>query len=322
MQDIATEEEQPSPAQDEASASSASGEWKEPEDPHPPEKRIRRSSPDYDPAEDLPKTYERRRKKTRRMMEETPGSAAAHSEEHEAQTTTGPSESEPEPRQKKGRKNKMPTKVRVVEEINPAGVPVKPDKIQGPATHACGCLAREAVRIIHDDWRKVPKEDKDYIWQNWIKWFRVPVGTEPEVQKWVMKTANKAFKDWKSDLNIDYMQKGRSPFKKYGMITLDDWVAFVEKKSSEAAKLLSKHRSELAKKNVHPHTMGSSGYAGKIPIWQKEIQDAIHAGKEIPFANLDERSKNWMLGRRSTSSSCAKLSFNKLETEAVVQKIA
>ena len=86
--------------------------------------------------------------------------------------------------------------------------------------------------------------------------------------------------------------------------------------------MLSKQRSELAKKNVHLHTMGSSGYAGKIPIWQKEIEDAINAGKEIPFANLDERSKNWMLGRRSTSSSCAELSFNKSETQEVVQKIA
>src|SRR5438128_2230445 len=151
MQDVAAGEEQPSPAQYESSDSSASGEWKEPEDPHPPEKRVRRSSPDYDPAEDLPKTYESQRKKTHRMMEETPGSVAAHNEEHEAQTTTGPSKSEPEPRQKKGRKNKMPTKVRVVEEINRDGVPVKPNKIQGPATHACGCLAREAIRIIHDD---------------------------------------------------------------------------------------------------------------------------------------------------------------------------
>ena len=106
------------------------------------------------------------------------------------------------------------------------------------------------------------------------------------------------------------------------MITPDDWNAFVEKKSTEAAKLLSKQRSDKAKKNVHPHTMGSSRYAGKIPIWQKEIQDAIIAGKEIPFANLDERSKNWMLGRRSTSSSCGELSFNKPETQEMVQKIA
>ncbi len=60
MQDVAAEEEQPSPAQAESSDSSASGEWNEPEDPHPPEKRVRTSSPDYDPAEDRPKTYQRR----------------------------------------------------------------------------------------------------------------------------------------------------------------------------------------------------------------------------------------------------------------------
>ena len=84
--------------------------------------------------------------------------------------------------------------------------------------------------------------------------------------------------------------------------------------------MLRKQRSEQAKKNVHPHTMGSSGYAGKIPIWQKEIEDAINAGKEIPYANLDERTKNWMLARRSTSSLCAELSFNKPETLEVVKK--
>ena len=59
MQDVEAEEEQPSPGQDESSDSSASREWKEPEDPHPPEKRVRRSSPDYNPTEDIPKTYER-----------------------------------------------------------------------------------------------------------------------------------------------------------------------------------------------------------------------------------------------------------------------
>ena len=121
MQDIAAEEEQAPPAQDESSISSSSEPWEELEDPHPPEKRVRRSSPDYDPAEDLPKTYECRRKKTRHVMEETTVSAAAHSEEHEAQTTTGPSESETEPQQKEGRRNKMLTKIQVVVEANEMG---------------------------------------------------------------------------------------------------------------------------------------------------------------------------------------------------------
>src|SRR5437868_9752317 len=73
---------------------------------------------------------------------------------------------------------------------------------------------------------------------------------------------------------------------------------------------------------MHPHTMGSSRYARKIPIWRKEIEDAINASKEIPYANLDERTKNWMLSRRSTSSSCAELSFNKPKMTEVVKKFA
>src|SRR5437016_118788 len=111
------------------------------------------------------------------------------------------------------------------------------------------------------------------------------------------------------------MQQGRSPLQRWGMITPDDWAAFVSKKTSEAAKLLRKQRSDQAKKNVHPHTMGSSGYAGKIPAWQKEIEDAVKAGTEVPYANLDERSKNWILARRKTSSSGGEISFSKPETQ-------
>src|SRR5438105_7921090 len=106
------------------------------------------------------------------------------------------------------------------------------------------------------------------------------------------------------------------------MITEEDWNAFIKKKSTEEAKLLSKKRSELSKKNVHPHTMGSSGYATSIPKWEKELEDATIASKQITYANLDDRSKNWMHGRRSTSSSCAELSFNKFETVEVINKLA
>ena len=68
--------------------------------------------------------------------------------------------------------------------------------------------------------------------------------------------------------------------------------------------------------------MGSSGYVASIPKWERELEDAVNAGKEVMYTNLDERSKNWILARRSTSSSCAELSFNKPETKEVVKKIA
>ena len=72
-------------------------------------------------------------------------------------------------------------------------------------------------------------------------------------------------------MNLDYVQKGRSLFEKWGMITEEDRNAFVKKKSTDEARLLSKQISKLAKKNVHPHTMGSSGYAASIPKWEKEL---------------------------------------------------
>src|SRR6266540_1878598 len=157
MEDVVAEEEQALPAQDESSGSSAPRQWEEPEDPHPPEKRPRRSSPDYDPAEEVLKTYQRRHKRTHRVV---------HSVQPESQPSTGPSEYEPEPQVKKGCRNKMPTGLHVVEEINANGVPVQPEAVQRKAKTACGCLARQAIRIIHDDWRKVLEEDKNYIWDN------------------------------------------------------------------------------------------------------------------------------------------------------------
>src|SRR5438105_701781 len=58
MQDVVAEEEQASPAQDELSDSPVPREWEESENPHPPEKRARMSSPDYNLAEERSKTYE------------------------------------------------------------------------------------------------------------------------------------------------------------------------------------------------------------------------------------------------------------------------
>src|SRR5438105_2481770 len=55
MKNVAAEEEQAPPAQDESSGSSASEPWEEQEDPHPLEKRVRSSSLSTIP----PKSYRR-----------------------------------------------------------------------------------------------------------------------------------------------------------------------------------------------------------------------------------------------------------------------
>src|SRR6266540_4850802 len=106
----------------------------------------------------------------------------------------------------------MPTGLYIVQSVGDNGEPLSPRKVNAKAKHACGCLAKGNVKIIYDDWRKMPKTDNDFICDNWIKIFRVLRGTEPQVKTWVMKTANKRFKDWKNDLNMQYVQKGRTLF--------------------------------------------------------------------------------------------------------------
>ena len=61
MQDVVAEEEQAPPAQDESSGSSSSDRWEEPEDEDRVhvEKRVHILSPEYDPAEELPKRSQR-----------------------------------------------------------------------------------------------------------------------------------------------------------------------------------------------------------------------------------------------------------------------
>src|SRR5438105_11032580 len=128
-------------------------------------------------------------------MDDTSVSVAAHTAEPGSEPATGPSESEPENQAKKGRRNKMSTGLHVVEEVNANGVPVQPEAVYRKAKTTCGCLARQAIRINHDDWRKVPEDDKNYIWDNWSKLFKLPEGTWDLVKTCVMKPANKSFKD-------------------------------------------------------------------------------------------------------------------------------
>ena len=58
--------------------------------------------------------------------------------------------------------------------------------------------------------------------------------------------------------------KGRTPFKEFGKIKPDQWQRFCEQKSTPEALALSVLNSELAKKNIHPHRLGSAGYGPKV----------------------------------------------------------
>ena len=48
----------------------------------------------------------------------------------------------------------------------------------------------------------------------------------------------------------------------------------------------------LQTRNTHPHRLGTAGYAGKIPQWRREDEEAIRSEASPPFAGIaDERAR-------------------------------
>ena len=50
--------------------------------------------------------------------------------------------------------------------------------------------------------------------------------------------------------------------------------------------------SELAKKNIHPHCLGSARYGLKVEKWRAEAEAAREAGVPYKYEGLEERTLN------------------------------
>ena len=127
----------------------------------------------------------------------------------------------------------------------------------------------QKVPIIFDDWRKVPKDIKGNVWVEVKRWFTYPTEgyDEDKCMGHALFVIGKALRNFRSMLNREYVQTGRTPFEDYNFITHDVWEAFVVKQSTEEAKAKGEKFSELAKRNELHHHLGMTGYATKTEKW-------------------------------------------------------
>ena len=83
---------------------------------------------------------------------------------------------------------------------------------------------------------------------------------------------------------------------------------------------LSSHNTELAKKNQHHHRLGPDGYYGKEEQFRKMEEEAATSGS-FDLSGLKVRSRNWILGRSTSTKASSGLKFSNLETEQAVSEI-
>ena len=72
-----------------------------------------------------------------------------------------------------------------------------------------------------------------------------------------------SFQRWRSELNKKYIQKGLTPFNKFGNITPSQWEELMAQKASPEALELSARNTKLAKRNKHHHHLCPDGYYDK-----------------------------------------------------------
>ena len=158
------------------------------------------------------------------------------------------------------------------------------------------------------------------MWQLLSRTFILPRGTREQVRHYALKMLGETFRWWKSELNILYVQKGRTPFADYRDITPAQWEEFVRQKTTEEVTALSQKQTELAKSNIHKVSLGPGGYQRKIDQWRREREAAIAASQPDHYDGLDDRGWQWLEARKPKIVE-GKPKFDRPETEAVAERM-
>ena len=222
-----------------------------------------------------------------------------------------------------GRHQVSKKKVFAIHHIGPKGEPLAPKTIIGTFSNQCSCIVREKVPITYSDWRKVPIDIKNTVWGEVKRRFTYPVQgyDEDKCKSHALFIAGKALRNFRSMLNRDYVQKGRTPFEDYNFILANVWEEFVTKMLNEDAKAKSEKFKELAKRNELAHHLGMIGYAGKVEQWRQEEREAAEAGQSNPLMDIDERSRHFLKARQPKKLKEGRTKYNDPKIEEVEKRI-
>jgi hypothetical protein len=94
---------------------------------------------------------------------------------------------------------------------------------------------------------------------------------------------------------------------------------FFKQKTKPEALSISDKFTEILKKNIYPHHLGSSGYVSKVGEWKKRLEETISASKPNPLEGVKERTQHWLLAQSNLTED-GTLVYKKKEVVVVQQK--
>ncbi|XP_057804697.1 uncharacterized protein LOC131020066 isoform X3 [Salvia miltiorrhiza] len=166
---------------------------------------------------------------------------------------------------------RMAKGVKHVVEFNCRGQPC--GKVATEMQSYIGVVARQEVKISYKCWKMVPQEVKDTIWEYVSSAYEV----NDTWKSGCLESANSKWRQWKSKLyrgyivpNKDNSAKLNEPPPSSGILR-EDWNQFVRNTMSEEFKKLSEEQAKRAMKNMYPHRLSRSGYAGLAEKMKEEL---------------------------------------------------
>ncbi len=193
----------------------------------------------------------------------------------------------------------MPKETYYIAALDDDGKPVEPEHVRAKFSTACGALARLHGPLNVDEWKHVSIHIKNLMWEGLQEHLIYPPGSEAIGRKFALQTIAHRWRQWKSDMNTHYVQKNKTPFEEWGTISAVEWDKFVAKMTTPEALERRKKMSDLTKKNIYPHRLGSSGYAGHEKKWRATEEKFAAEGKPLIVQPLNKRTRNWVWARTS-----------------------
>jgi hypothetical protein len=125
------------------------------------------------------------------------------------------------PKKKRGEKgrNLMPKETYYIAALDDDGKPVEPQHVRAKFSTACGALARLHGPLNVDEWKHVSIHIKNLMWEGLQEHHIYPPESEALGRKFALQTIAHRWRQWKSDMNTNYVQKNKTPFEEWGTIS-------------------------------------------------------------------------------------------------------
>ncbi|VAH99873.1 unnamed protein product [Triticum turgidum subsp. durum] len=211
---------------------------------------------------------------------------------------------QPKKQRKPRRRNMLGTDRIVINRVSEVGLPLSPKKAEQGYSNGLGCILRETVSINETNLRSKANENlRALLISKLHTHYKFPDESLDETTP-VNNTAlckwTKLLSTWKSKAKSEYLEKDYETEikKKWPSVSEEDWNLFKQHCETPEVKEMEKWGKEMRARNIGNHTLGSRGYPGKKPKWDKQDAEFAAAGIPNPFKEFENpRENDYIRGR-------------------------